>query len=84
MPVPSNQIEVIFVIILPFDGTFVICFVFHIEIERKCGWIIGGEGGGAKGMLASSQIIGVGGGGWPPTSYTYAVWLSFVLLCQES
>ena len=29
-------------------GTFVIFFLFHIEIEGKCGWIIGGP----KGMLA--------------------------------
>ena len=37
---------------------------FHIEIEGKCGWIIGG-GGWAKGMLVCwppSQIIG----GLPP------------------
>ena len=59
-------------------------FLFHIEIEGKCGWIIGvggggGGGGGAKGMLAHppSQIIGgagLGGGGWPPwppSSYAY-------------
>ena len=29
-----------------------IYFLFHIEIEGKGGWIIGGGGGGAKGMLA--------------------------------
>ena len=29
-----------------------IFFLFHIEIEGKGGWIIGGGGGGAKGMLA--------------------------------
>ena len=43
-------------------GTFVIFFLFHIEIERKSEGIIGrGGGGGAKGMLPPpppSQIIG--------------------------
>ena len=46
LPVPSNQIKVTFIIILPFNGTFAIFFLFHIEIEGKCGWIIGGGGGG--------------------------------------
>ena len=28
--------------------------LFHIEIEGKCGWLIGGRGGeGAKGMLVA-------------------------------
>ena len=44
--VPSNQIKVTFIIILPFN--FCDFFLFHIESEGKCGWIIGG----AKGMLA--------------------------------
>ena len=35
-----------------------IFFLFHIEIEGKCRWIIIGGGGVAKGRLASSQIIG--------------------------
>ena len=38
-------------------GTFVILFLFHIEIEGKGGWIIG-EGGGGKGYVGpTSQII---------------------------
>ena len=48
----SNQIKVIFIIIIPFQlGTFVTFFLFHIEIEGKCGWIIrrGGGGGGGEG-----------------------------------
>ena len=55
--VPSNLIKVTFIIIL-FNlqlGSFFF-FLFHIEIEGKCGWIIGGGGGGggkgAKGMFA--------------------------------
>ena len=49
LPVPSNEIKVTFIIILP--STWYICdfFLFHIEIEGKGGWII--WGGGAKGML---------------------------------
>ena len=54
LPVPSNQIKVTFIIILS--------NLFHVEIEGKCGWIIG-EGGGAKGMWPPSQIIGGGGAG---------------------
>ena len=49
LKVPSNQIKVTFIIILPFNlvyfGIFVIFFLFHIEIEGKYGWIIGGGGG---------------------------------------
>ena len=44
LPVPSNQIKVTFIIILPFKSDV---FLFHIEIieiEGKCGWIIGGGG----------------------------------------
>ena len=43
-----------------------------MEIEGKGGWIIGG-GGGPKGMLTPSQIIG---GAWArlaPSSYAYDV-----------
>ena len=34
-----------------------IFFLFHIEIEEKCGWIIGG-GGGQRVCWPPSQIIG--------------------------
>ena len=53
LPVPSNQIKVTFIIIYP--STLYIC---DLEFEGKYGWIIGGWGGGAKDMLAPSQIIG--------------------------
>ena len=51
--VPSNQIKVTFIIILFYPSAWFVFdfFLFHIEIEGKCGWIIGGGGGG---------------GGWPP------------------
>ena len=35
-----------------------IYFLFHIEIEEKCGWIIGGGGGGKGYVGFPSQIIG--------------------------
>ena len=55
LPVPSNQIKVTFTITYP--STWYICdfFLLHIEIE-------------GKGYVApSSQIIGGGGGGLPPS-----------------
>ena len=42
LPVRSNQIKVTFIIILPFNLVHLSFFLFHIEIEGKCGWIIGG------------------------------------------
>ena len=52
LPVPSNQIKLAFIIIIPFNLVHLCCFFqFHVEIEGKYGWIIGG-GGGPKGMLA--------------------------------
>ena len=50
-------------IFLPVNLVHLLFFLFHIEIEGKGGWIIGGQ----KGMLAPSQtIIGGGGGAAPP------------------
>ena len=48
LPVPSNQIQVIFT----YPSTWYICefFLFHIGIEGKYGWII--RGGWPKGVLA--------------------------------
>ena len=70
-------------LLLFYPSTWYIChfFLFHIEIEGKCGWIIGGGGGGAKGMLAPSlKLLGGGGAGppAPPSSYAYAdiLWTS--------
>ena len=65
LQVPSNQIKVTFITILPFNLVHLLFFLFHIEIEGKCGWIIGG--GGPKGMLPPpSQIIGGGLAPLPP------------------
>ena len=66
LPVPSNQIKVTFVIIF-YPSTWYICdfFLFHIEIEGKGRWIIGGP----KGYVAPPpKLLGGGGGlaGPPP------------------
>ena len=60
LPVPSNQIKVTVIIILPINLYICDFFLFHIEIEGKCGWII--KGGGVC-CPPPSQIIG---GGLPP------------------
>ena len=81
LPVPSNQIKVTFIIILPFNLVHLLFFsLFHIEIEGKGGWIIGagvGGGGGRQGQMGVSwppcppTPLGGGrqgqmGGSWPP------------------
>ena len=63
LPVPSTQIIVTFIIILPFNLVHCDFFLFHIETEGKCGRTIGR---GAKSMLAPSQIIGGGAAPAPP------------------
>ena len=53
LQVRSNQIKVTFIIILPFNLVHLsFFFLFHIEIEGKCGWIIGEGGGGGIGPIA--------------------------------
>ena len=77
LQVPSNQIKVTFIISLP--STWYICdfFLFHIEIEGKCRWIIGVGGGGQRVCwLPPSQIIAPHPPPHPhphphPSSYTY-------------
>ena len=53
----SLQIKLKLHLLLFYPSTSYICgfFLFHIEIEGKYGWIIGG-GGGAKGMLTPLQF----------------------------
>ena len=74
LPVPSNQIKVTFIIIylLLFNpSTWYVCdfFLFHIEIEGKCGWISGGGG-----MVCWPSLSNYWGGGLPRplSSYAYA------------
>ena len=70
MPVPSNQIKVTFIIILPFNLVHLFFPVSHRN-RRKCRWIIGGGGAGGKRYVGPpSQIIGGGGAApCPPSSY---------------
>ena len=63
LPLPSNQIKVIFIIILPFYLIHLWFFLFHIEIEGKGGWIIGG-GGGQR--VCWPPLSNYWGGAWPP------------------
>ena len=67
LPVPSNQIKITSIIILP--STWYICdfFLFHIEIEGKCGWTIRG-GGGGKGYVGP-PLSNYWGAGLPPPPY---------------
>ena len=67
--VPSNQIKVTFIIILFYPSAWFVFdfFLFHIEIEGKCGWIIGGEGGGGgKGYVGGPPLKLLGGPSPPP------------------
>ena len=63
---------------LHLPSTWYICdsFLFHIEIERKCGWIIGG--GGGKGYVGPPlKLLGAGPAPppplAPPSSYAYVL-----------
>ena len=77
LPVPSNQIKVTFIIFFP--STWYICdfFLFHMEIEGKGGWIIGGQR-----VCWPPPPLKLLGGGLPPppplplpppSSYAYAI-----------
>ena len=67
--VPSNQIKVTFIIILFYPSAWLVFdfFLFHIEIEGNCGWIIGGGGGGCWPPLKL-----LGGPHHPPPTPSYA------------
>ena len=69
LQVPSNQIKVTFIIILPFILVHLSFFsLFHIEIEGKCGWIIGG----AKGYVGPPLKLLGGGAALPGPTSSYA------------
>ena len=58
------QIKLKFHLLLFYPSTWYVCefFLFHIEIDGKCGWIIGGWGG--KGYVGPPlKILGA----WLPT-----------------
>ena len=73
LPVPSNQIKVTFIIILPFNLVHLWIFpVSHRKLKEKAGGLLGGAGGGSKGYVG--QIIQIIGGGGlalpvPPPSF---------------
>ena len=56
LQVPSNKLK--FHLLLFYPSTWYICdfFLFHIEIEEKCGWIIGGGGGGGGGGRGQGYV----------------------------
>ena len=58
--VPSNQIKVTFIIILPSNLVHLRFFpVSHTKLKEKAGGLLGGGGGGGKGYVGPpSQIIG--------------------------
>ena len=63
MTVPSNQLKVTFIFILPFNLVhFNEFFLFHIEIEGKVAGLLGGP----KGMLAPPPPHKLLGGAGPP------------------
>ena len=96
LQVPSNQIKVTFIIILPL--TLVHLWFFPVA-HRNCRkmWANYWGGGGPKGMLAPPLKL-LGGGAcppptptpWPPCSYAYAlmsknnVWTHFLYLFNPS
>ena len=68
---PSNQIKVTFIIIIPFNLVHLcVCFffLFHIEIDGKYRWIMGGRGKGyvAPPLRCFFFFWGGGGRGLPP------------------
>ena len=79
LPVPSNQIKLH--LLLFFPSTWYICdfFLFHIEIEGICGWIIGG--GGPKGMLAPP--LKLLGGLPPPAPPPFFLRLCFIIFAKD-
>ena len=70
MQVPSKKLQLHLLLFYP--PTRYICdfFLFHIEIEGKCGWIIGGGGGQRVCCPPLKLLEGPGppiiGGAWPP------------------
>ena len=64
LPAPSNQLKLHLLLFHPSIWNIFYFFLFHIEIEGKCRWIIGGGGGGGGGQKVCwppSQVIGGGG-----------------------
>ena len=62
LPVPSNQIKITFIIILPFSLVHLCLFQFLIELEGQCRWIIWG---GAQWGCCPPPFSNYWGA-WPP------------------
>ena len=64
LPLLSNQIKVTLLLFYP--SIWYICdiFLFYIEIEGKCEWIIGG--GGKEYVGPPLKLLGGGWPHWPP------------------
>ena len=73
LPVPSNQIKVTFIIILPFNLVHLWFFPVSHRNWRKRRVDYWGGGGGAKGYVGPPPKLLGGGPGppWPPSSYAY-------------
>ena len=78
LQVRSNQISYINHYFTLQLGTFCHFFLFHIELEGKCGWIIGGP----KGMLA--PLSNYWGACPPPTPAPPPPLPTPMKCCQES
>ena len=75
LSVPSNQITVAFIIILPFNLVHLWFFsCFTQKLKKKVGGLLGG-GGGQRVCWPPSQIIG---GPGPPSSYAYVFFIDSV------
>ena len=71
LPVPSNQIKVTFIIILPFNLVYL--WFFFAYFTQKMKENVGGLLGGGKGYVPPLPNYWGGGGWppWPPSSYAY-------------
>ena len=75
------QIKLKLHLLLFYLSTWYICdfFLFHLEIEGKGGWIIGGAGAGG---WPPSQIIGGPAPLASPSSYAYVIVLMILNLSK--
>ena len=81
LPEPSNHIKVTFYIILPFNLVHLRFVLFHIEIEGKCGGLLGGGGKGYVGLPL--KLLG---GGTGPLAHLFLRLLCYMrsILCSYS
>ena len=80
LQVPSNQIKVTLLLFYPSTWYIWDFFLFHIEIEGKCGWNIGG--GGAKGYVGPPPLKLLGGLPPPPLFLRLCIKLVNLVSCD--